>query len=97
MFEFFVITNHARERYIGRNRLSKNDLNCKNEIDRRIRRDLGFKKINRIISKGNVRYVFTRHSKEFIFEKDDGTWFLRTVIKRSRDTNNAAILKRENE
>jgi hypothetical protein len=88
MFEDFIITKHAIERY--RERVSEDA----KDIIRRIKRDLYFKKIRRIVNKGNIRHVFTFHSKEFIFVNDNGKWILKTVIKRNRTRNPQAIEKR---
>ena len=88
MFEDYIITNHAIERYAERIKCNKKD------IIKRIKNDLYFTKVKRIINNGDTRYVFTRNSKEFIFKNDAGKWILKTVIKRSRNTNAYAMQKR---
>lgn len=89
MFEDFVITDHIIERYYQRVSQSEKD------IKRRIKRDLHFTKVKQIVNVGNVRHVFTWHSKEFIFVKDGSKWILKTIIKRSRANNQYAIQKRK--
>jgi hypothetical protein len=89
MFEDYIITKHAIERYMERI-----DYNRKDAI-KRIQSDLYFKKVKRIINNGDTRHVFTNNSKEFIFKKDAGTWILKTVIKRTRHTNQFAMDKRK--
>lgn len=89
MFEDYIITNHAMQRYMERV-----DFNPK-EVIKRIKSDLYFKKVKRIVNNGNTRHVFTFNSKEFIFKNDCGTWILKTVIKRNRGTNPLAIEKRQ--
>lgn len=88
MFEDFIITDHAIQRYKERVDDEEKD------VIRRIKRDLYFKKIRRIVNNGNVRHVFTANSKEFIFVKDKKKWILKTVIKRNRETNKLAIKRR---
>lgn len=90
MFEQFIITNHVVERYLERVGAKKKD------AVRRIKRDLHYTKVKKIVNKGNYRYVFTWNSKEFIFKKDKGRWILNTVIKRSRSNNDKAIQERLN-
>lgn len=89
MFEDFIITNHAKERYKQRVRVSEK------EIIKQIKKDLHFTKVKQIINIGNIRHVFTFHSKEFIFVKDGSKWVLKTIIKRSRSNNRQAIEKRK--
>ncbi|PEN61630.1 hypothetical protein [Bacillus wiedmannii] len=89
MFESFVITDHIMERYLKRVAKTKKD------VVKRIRKDLHFSKVKQIINNGNVRHVFTFHSKEFIFVKDGSVWVLKTIIKRNRATNEEAIEKRK--
>lgn len=91
MFDKFIITDHAIERYDTR--VQKEKIS-KKEIIRRIHKDLHFSKIKRVITKGNIRYVFTHHSKEFIFIKKNDSWILKTIIKRNRENNILAINKR---
>ncbi|MGG1916031.1 hypothetical protein ABFY54_28925 [Priestia megaterium] len=88
MFEYYIITEHVIDRY--RQRVDETVENIK----KRIKQDLYFKKIKQIVNKGNVRHVFTISSKEFIFVKERGRWLLKTVIKRSRKTNDLAIQQR---
>jgi hypothetical protein len=90
VFEDYIITNHAMQRYMERV-----DFNPK-EVIKRIKSDLYFKKVKRIVNDGDIRHVFTRNSKEFIFKNDNGQWILKTVIKRNRGTNPWAIEKRIN-
>ena len=61
---------------------------------KRIKKDLHYSKVKRIVNKGKYRYVFTFNSKEFIFVKDNGRWILRTVIKRNRKKSEQAIQER---
>lgn len=89
MFEDFIITDHIMKRYQERVSQSRKD------VIKRIKKDLHFTKINQIINKGNIRYVFTLHSKEFIFVRDGSKWILKTIIKRSRINNQKAIQKRK--
>jgi hypothetical protein len=91
MFEDFIVTDHALKRYCQR---VLHDDDEKEEVIRRIKRDLYFKKIKRIVNNGNTRHVFTWHSKEFIFVKDRNKWILKTVIKRTRAKNPKAIERR---
>ena len=88
MFEDFIITNHIAERYCQRIGADKK------EVLKRIKRDLHFTKVKRIVNNGNHRHVFTYNSKEFIFKKDKKQWILKTIIKRSRSNNEYAIKKR---
>lgn len=88
MFEDFIITDHIMQRYQERVSQSRKD------VIKKIKKDLHFTKVKRIVNVGNIRHVFTRHSKEFIFVNDRGQWVLRTIIKRSRNTNDRAIYKR---
>lgn len=88
MFEPFIITDHAIERYLERIGASKK------EVMKRIKKDLHYSKVKRIVNKGKYRYVFTFNSKEFIFVKDNGRWILRTVIKRNRKKSEQAIQER---
>ena len=91
MFENYFITQHAIERYAERVSFDKKD------IIKRIKHDLHFSKVKRIVNHGNIRHIFTYNSKEFIFIKDGqrNTWILKTVIKRSRKTQPYAMRKRE--
>ncbi|MEK5205252.1 hypothetical protein NST55_28850 [Bacillus sp. FSL R10-2789] len=89
MFESFIVTDHIMERYLQR--VSK----TKKDVMRRIKKDLHFSKVRQIINNGNVRHVFTFHSKEFIFVKDGSVWVLKTIIKRNRVSNQEAIEKRK--
>lgn len=89
MFENFIVTDHIIERYQQRVKVPKK------EVMKRIKKDLHFSKVKQIVNKGNVRHVFTHHSKEFIFVKDHNRWILKTVIKRSRNNNPQAITKRK--
>jgi len=66
----------------------------KSSIKVKIKRDLSFKRVKKIVNKGNTRHVFTLNSKEFIFVKTRGTWILKTIIKRNRQQNSYAIQKR---
>ncbi|MDG0860309.1 hypothetical protein [Staphylococcus equorum] len=88
MFENFIITNHVVDRYLER-------IGSKNkDVMKRIKRDLHYTKVKRIVNCGNYRYVFTLNSKEFIFIYDRGKWILNTVIKRSRQNADKAIQDR---
>ena len=89
MFEDFIITDHIIKRYLERNPGSK-----KKEVRNRIKKDLHFTKVRKIVNNGNIRHVFTFHSKEFIFVQDGKKWVLRTVIKRTRNEVDRAINKR---
>jgi hypothetical protein len=89
MFEDFIITDHVMERY--QERVSE----TKKDVVKRIRKDLHFKKVQQIINVGNVRHVFTSHSKEFIFAKEGFRWVLKTIIKRNRNTQQVAMMKRK--
>jgi len=89
MFEDFIITNHIKERYKQRIGASEK------EIVKRIKKDLKFTKVKRIVNIGNVRHVFTVNSKEFIFVKDGSKWILKTVIKRNRENTKKVIEKRK--
>lgn len=88
MFEHFIITDHIMDRYEQRVHSSRK------EVIQRIKKDLHFTKVKKIVNNGNVRHVFTFHSKEFIFVKDGPTWVLRTIIKRNRENNSVAMEKR---
>lgn len=92
MFEQYFITKHVLEQYSKRCKCSLS------ESERRIRKDLRFTKAKKIVNIGPYRYVFTEHSKEFIFvrnhNRENAPWVLRTIIKRSRFSNNEAINKR---
>ncbi|UDY80670.1 hypothetical protein [Geobacillus phage GR1] len=89
MFEDFIITNHIKDRY--KQRVGADE----KEIIKRIKKDLHFTKVKQIINVGDIRHVFTFHSKEFIFVKDGSKWILKTIIKRSRNNNRQAIEKRK--
>lgn len=88
MFEDYVITNHAIERY--KERVDETD---KNTV-KRIKSDLHFTKVKRIINEENIRYVFARNGKEFIFVKDGNVWILKTIIKRTRNKQKEIIIRR---
>jgi len=88
MLENFIVTDHMLERYAQRVGSDKK------ETYRRIRKDLHFTKVRRIVNDGNHRHVFTLNSKEFIFKKDGNIWILKTIIKRSRQRNPIAIQQR---
>lgn len=88
MFEHFIITNHVVERYLERVGSKEKD------AIKRIKRDLHYSKVKRIVNIGNHRHIFTINSKEFIFVKKRGRWILNTIIKRSHNTNNRAIQSR---
>lgn len=86
MFENYIITNHVVERYFERIGSKKKD------VIKRIKRDLHYSKVKRIVNIGNTRHVFTINSKEFIFvQRRSGRWVLNTVIKRSRQNTDKAI------
>lgn len=89
MFEDFVITNHIIDRYEERIRAKRD------EVIKRIKRDLHFTKVKKIVNKGNIRHVFTYNSKEFIFVKDGATWILKTIIKHNRERQPSIIKKRK--
>ena len=89
MFEHYIITDHVVDRY--RERVNES---CEN-VKRRIKNDLYFKKIRQIITKGDVKHVFTLNSKEFIFVKERGRWLLKTIIKRTRQRTEYAIQQRK--
>lgn len=88
MFEDYIITEHVVERYNQRISESKSD------VEKRIRRDLSYKRVKRIVNNGNTRHIFTFNSKEFIFKKGKNCWLLITVIKRNRENNSHAINRR---
>lgn len=85
MFEEYIITNHVIERY--KERIGEQD----KEVVKRIRKDLHFTKVKKIVNEDNIRHVFTFNSKEFIFVKNRGYWILKTVIKRNRVRQQQAI------
>lgn len=91
MFEDFLISQHICDRY--RERV---DGSVKN-IKRKINQELHFSKVKQIINNGNVRHIFTLHSKEFIFVRKGRRWILKTIIKRSRLNNDHWIEKRKRE
>lgn len=88
MFDRFIITDHFMGRY--EERVGGN----KKELEKKIKRDLHFTKVKRIVNDGDHRHIFTRNSKEFIFKKDGNIWILKTVIKRNRRRNPKAINQR---
>lgn len=88
MFENYIVTDHVIERY--KERVGQ----APNKVLQRIKSDLHFTKVKKIINNGSTRYVFTNNSKEFIFIKDHGIWILKTVIKRSRQKQQEAIVHR---
>lgn len=89
MFEEYIITKHAIKRY--KERIGEDD----KFIVKRIKADLHFTKVKRIINEENVRHVFTRNSKEFIFTKDRDIWVLKTIIKRNKYQQKEAISKKQ--
>ena len=87
----YFISKHAVERYEERVGLysNKNARQC-------IKQDLHFTRIKRIVRKPDgTTHVFARHSVEFVFIKRADSLILKTVIKRTRDTNKHSINKRE--
>jgi hypothetical protein len=88
MFENYIITTHVVNRYLERVSETQKD------AIKRIRYDLSYKRVKRIVNIGNTRHVFTVNSKEFIFVKSKGRWFLKTVVKRSREATDRTIEKR---
>jgi len=89
MFENYVITDHAVERY--QERMGEE----KKNVIKRIRADLHFTKVKRIINEGSIKHVFTRNGKEFVFTKDGNVWVLKTVIKRTRQNHTNRISKKQ--
>ena len=88
MVEHFVITHHILKRY--KERIGSDEKETKD----RIKKDLHFTKVRRIINDDDHRYIFTANSKEFIFKKGKGIWILKTVIKRNRKNIPNAINQR---
>lgn len=78
---------HAIERYRQRVLTHKN-MNTeipKKDVISMIYRDIDYKHIKEIVSFANdYKFVFTRHSTEFIFKNENGTWILITVIRYKR-------------
>ena len=88
MVENFIITHHILKIY--KERIGSDEKETKN----RIKKELHFTKVKRIINDDDHRYIFTTNSKEFIFKKGKGIWILKTVIKRSRKNTPNAINRR---
>lgn len=87
MFEHYIISDHVIERYAERIDGSKDN------ILRRIKKDLSIGKVKYIFNIGKKRHVFCEYGKQFVFEKERGKWILKTVIKRKRLENERAIKK----
>lgn len=86
----YIVSTHAKKRYEERvGTYSKMDtLQC-------IKQDLHFTRIKKIVRKDNLIHVFGRHSLEFVFVEKNNVLVLKTVIKRTRDTNKRSINKRQ--
>lgn len=87
MFDHFIISDHVIERYSQRIDGSKDN------IIRRIKKDLSIGKIKHIFNIGSKRHIFCEYGKQFVFEKERGKWVLKTVIKRKRAENARAIIR----
>lgn len=81
----FVITNHAKQRFLqrlGRRRES----NISNEgIEKTIQKELTIKRIRYIIDIDDYKYVFLKNGKEYRFKKHNNTWILLTIIRHTRE------------